>query len=77
MEVDSLNCAILGDDIQPEQPEFTLFIKEVVREMTAKGERSVPRFVALLCRKPARKCEAGIIETFICHNSGRSCGGRG
>lgn len=37
MEADSLNCAILGDDVQPEQPEFALFIKEVVREMTAKA----------------------------------------
>lgn len=37
MEADSLNCAILGDDVKPEQPEFTLFIKEVVREMTAKA----------------------------------------
>lgn len=37
MEADSLNCAILGHDVQPEQPEFTLFIKEVAREMTAKA----------------------------------------
>lgn len=37
MEADSLNCAILGVDVQPEQPEFSLFIKEIVREMTAKA----------------------------------------
>lgn len=37
MEADSLNCAILGNDVQPEQPEFELFIKEVIREMTAKA----------------------------------------
>ncbi|EPO5266230.1 phenylacetic acid degradation bifunctional protein PaaZ [Providencia rettgeri] len=37
MEADSLNCAILGDDVQPDQPEFALFIKEVTREMTAKA----------------------------------------
>ncbi|MGG4609610.1 phenylacetic acid degradation bifunctional protein PaaZ [Providencia sp. Me31A] len=37
MEADSLNCAILGNDVQPEQSEFSLFIKEVVREMTAKA----------------------------------------
>ncbi|EKT57216.1 phenylacetic acid degradation bifunctional protein PaaZ [Providencia burhodogranariea] len=37
MEADSLNCAILGIDITPEQPEFSLFIKEITREMTAKA----------------------------------------
>lgn len=37
MEADSLNCCVLGDDITPEQPEFALFIREVVREMTAKA----------------------------------------
>ena len=36
-ERDSLNAAILGPDITPEQPEFDLFIREVVREMTAKA----------------------------------------
>jgi oxepin-CoA hydrolase/3-oxo-5,6-dehydrosuberyl-CoA semialdehyde dehydrogenase len=35
-ERDSLNAAILGPDITPEQPEFDLFVREVVREMTAK-----------------------------------------
>jgi len=35
-ERDSLNAAILGPDVTPEQPEFALFIREVVREMTAK-----------------------------------------
>ncbi|WBM72647.1 phenylacetic acid degradation bifunctional protein PaaZ [Buttiauxella sp. WJP83] len=37
MEADSLNCCVLGEDITPEQPEFALFIREVVREMTAKA----------------------------------------
>lgn len=37
MEADSLNCAILGSDVQLESPEFALFIKEVTREMTAKA----------------------------------------
>jgi oxepin-CoA hydrolase/3-oxo-5,6-dehydrosuberyl-CoA semialdehyde dehydrogenase len=36
-EADSLNCAILAPDITPDDPEFDLFIKEVVREMTAKA----------------------------------------
>ncbi|MEO6362778.1 MAG: phenylacetic acid degradation bifunctional protein PaaZ, partial [Caldimonas sp.] len=36
-EADSLNAAILGPDIAPDDPEFDLFVKEVVREMTAKA----------------------------------------
>jgi len=36
-EQDSLNGSILGPDASPGTPEFDLFIKEVVREMTAKA----------------------------------------
>ena len=36
MEADSLNCSILGPDATPGTPEFDLYIKEVVREMTTK-----------------------------------------
>ncbi|MBB1199390.1 phenylacetic acid degradation bifunctional protein PaaZ [Enterobacteriaceae bacterium 89] len=37
MEADSLNCCVLGEDVTPSHPEFALFIREVVREMTAKA----------------------------------------
>jgi oxepin-CoA hydrolase/3-oxo-5,6-dehydrosuberyl-CoA semialdehyde dehydrogenase len=37
MEADSLNYCILGPDAAPGTPEFDLFIKEVVREMTTKA----------------------------------------
>ena len=37
MEADSLNCAILGETVNPEDPEFELFINEVVREMSVKA----------------------------------------
>ncbi|WP_206613491.1 phenylacetic acid degradation bifunctional protein PaaZ [Parahaliea mediterranea] len=37
MEADSLNCAILGESVQADDPEFDLFIKEVVREMSVKA----------------------------------------
>ncbi|MFO7550327.1 MAG: phenylacetic acid degradation bifunctional protein PaaZ [Haliea sp.] len=37
MEADSLNCAILGATVAADDPEFELFIKEVVREMTVKA----------------------------------------
>lgn len=36
-ERDSLNAALLGPDAEPGTPEFDLFIKEVVREMTVKA----------------------------------------
>lgn len=37
MEADSLNCAILGKTVEKGDPEFDLFVKEVVREMTVKA----------------------------------------
>ncbi len=37
MEADSLNCTVLGTDVEPGQPEWDLFIKEVKREMTVKA----------------------------------------
>ena len=36
-EADSLNAAILGPDVSPDDEEFDLFVKEVVREMTMKA----------------------------------------
>ncbi|MCB1582320.1 MAG: phenylacetic acid degradation bifunctional protein PaaZ [Xanthomonadales bacterium] len=37
MEADSLNCSILTPDATPDTPEFDLYIKEVVKEMTVKS----------------------------------------
>ncbi|MEP3429339.1 MAG: phenylacetic acid degradation bifunctional protein PaaZ [Roseibium sp.] len=37
MEADSLNAAVLGSDVTPDDPEFDLFVKEVAREMTVKA----------------------------------------
>lgn len=36
-ERDSLNAAMLGPDAAPDAPEFDLFIREIVREMTVKA----------------------------------------
>lgn len=36
MEADSLNAAVLGEDVMPDSPEFKLFIKEIRNEMTTK-----------------------------------------
>jgi len=35
-ERDSLNASLLGPDVEPSQPEFDLFVREIVREMIAK-----------------------------------------
>ncbi len=40
MEADSLNCSVLGEHADPSTEEFSLFIKEIAREMTVKaGQR--------------------------------------
>ncbi|MCK9871906.1 phenylacetic acid degradation bifunctional protein PaaZ [Nocardiopsis dassonvillei] len=37
VEADSLNCSILGPDVTEEDPEFDLYVKQVVTEMTVKA----------------------------------------
>jgi oxepin-CoA hydrolase/3-oxo-5,6-dehydrosuberyl-CoA semialdehyde dehydrogenase len=37
VEADSLNCSILGSDVGVDDPEFALFVKGVVTEMTVKA----------------------------------------
>ena len=37
VEADSLNCSILGPDVSPDDPEFDLYVKAVVTEMTTKA----------------------------------------
>lgn len=37
MEADSLNCIILGEDVQPGSADWDVFIKEVRKEMTVKA----------------------------------------
>ena len=37
VEADSLNCSILGPDVSADDPEFDLFVKGVVTEMTVKA----------------------------------------
>jgi len=43
VEADSLNCSVLGPDVTSSDPEFDLFVKGVVTEMTVKAGRSAPR----------------------------------
>ncbi|MEP6465524.1 MAG: phenylacetic acid degradation bifunctional protein PaaZ [Parafilimonas sp.] len=37
MEADSLNCIVLGDDVNPSDVEWDIFIKEIRKEMTVKA----------------------------------------
>lgn len=37
LEADSLNCIVLGSDVEPGQPEWEIFLKEIRREMTVKA----------------------------------------
>jgi oxepin-CoA hydrolase / 3-oxo-5,6-dehydrosuberyl-CoA semialdehyde dehydrogenase len=56
MEADSLNCSILGSDVEPGSSEFDLYIKEVTREMTVKcGQKCTAIRRALV---PADKLDA-------------------
>ena len=51
-EADSLNAAILGPDVTPDDEEFDLFVKEVVREMTMKaGQKCTAIRRAIVPRK--------------------------
>ena len=36
-EADSLNCSVLGPDVAPDTPEFDLYVKQLVTEMTVKA----------------------------------------
>ena len=37
MEADSLNCIVLGEDVDPGMPEWEIFVNEVRKEMTVKA----------------------------------------
>src|SRR5664279_1191128 len=37
MEADSLNCIVLGADVEPGMPEWEIFVKEIRKEMTVKA----------------------------------------
>ena len=62
-EADSLNAAILGPDVAPGDEEFDLFVKEVVREMTAKaGQKCTAIRRAIVPRKHLDALAAALRE---------------
>ncbi len=69
-EADSLNCAILADDVTPDDEEFDLFVKEVAREMTTKaGQKCTAIRRAIVPRKHldavAEKLRARLAKTVV------------
>lgn len=58
-ERDSLNAAILGPDVTPDAPEFDLFVREIVREMTAKAGQKCTAIRRVLV---PRTQQAAVIE---------------
>ena len=56
LEADSLNCAILGKTVEPGDPEFELFVREVANEMTAKAGQKCTAIRRVIV--PADKVEA-------------------
>ncbi|HMF71214.1 MAG TPA: phenylacetic acid degradation bifunctional protein PaaZ, partial [Flavitalea sp.] len=49
METDSLNCIVLGKDVEPGMPEWNIFIKEVRKEMTAKAGQKCTAIRRIFC----------------------------
>ena len=69
-EADSLNCAILADDVTPDDEEFDLFVKEVAREMTVKaGQKCTAIRRAIVPRQHldavAEKLRARLAKTIV------------
>lgn len=55
MEADSLNCCVLGEDVNPGSVEFDIFIKEVQKEMTVKAGQKCTAIRRIIV--PANKVE--------------------
>lgn len=61
MEADSLNATVLGPDATPDTPEFALFVKEVINEMTTKaGQKCTAIRRALVPRSQIKAVEVAL-----------------
>ncbi len=56
MESDSLNCIVLGRDVEPGMPEWKIFIREVKREIIAKAGQKCTAIRRIFC--PEKVMEA-------------------
>jgi oxepin-CoA hydrolase/3-oxo-5,6-dehydrosuberyl-CoA semialdehyde dehydrogenase len=64
-ETDSLNSSILGPDASPGSPEFDLYIKEVVREMTAKAGQKCTAIRKVLVPAPLADAVTASLEAAL------------
>ena len=63
VEADSLNCSVLGPDVTPEDPEWDLFVKGVVTEMTVKaGQKCTAIRRVIVPEERAEDVTAAIID---------------
>ena len=63
LEADSLNCSILGETVDEDDPEFDLFTKEVCQEMTSKaGQKCTAIRRILVPREKLESVQAAIIS---------------
>jgi oxepin-CoA hydrolase / 3-oxo-5,6-dehydrosuberyl-CoA semialdehyde dehydrogenase len=70
-EQDSLNASLLGPDAAPGTPEFDLFVKEVVTEMTVKaGQKCTAIRRAMASAEHLDAVEAAIRERLACTKVG-------
>ncbi|MGQ9370425.1 3,4-dehydroadipyl-CoA semialdehyde dehydrogenase [Azospirillum sp. ST 5-10] len=58
VEADSLNLCCLGPEVTPDDPEFALFVREVVREMTVKAGQKCTAIRRVLV--PRRHLDAAV-----------------
>jgi oxepin-CoA hydrolase/3-oxo-5,6-dehydrosuberyl-CoA semialdehyde dehydrogenase len=71
IEADSLNCIVLGPDVEPGTPTFKSFIKEVAREMTVKAGQKCTAIRRVLVPKEK---EQSVIDALEARLSGIKVG---
>jgi len=64
-ERDSLNASLLGPDVEPSQPEFDLFVREIVREMTAKTGQKCTAIRRILVPRAQEAAATAALKTAL------------
>jgi oxepin-CoA hydrolase/3-oxo-5,6-dehydrosuberyl-CoA semialdehyde dehydrogenase len=69
VEADSLNCSILGPDVSVDAPEFDLFVKGVVTEMTVKAGQKCTAIRRALVPRPLAGAVADAVAARLARTS--------
>ena len=64
-EADSLNAALLCPDVSPEDEEFKLFVREVMREMTVKAGQKCTAIRRIIVPRPMAQAVAEALKTSL------------